>query len=247
MAVNYVTLDNLGRALQRYDNIFKQYSDDKMKSYIRAISFDDQTRKLKFYTVPAPVPAGTVPYLEVEIPEDTDELVSMFTVSGEEMQVPDTGKFKTYKIYQGTGANKHEILKINLEYDTVVQSGQVVVATPANPIVIGQTTYTDGKFLELTIKNDAQKVYIALTDIGAVYSEGNGIDIDAQNHISIEIDGNNANGLAVTNSGLKLNLAVAPDVSQSIAGSAGAMSAGDKEKLDSVTVATEAQIKALFD
>lgn len=247
MAENYITLSNLSRAMQRYDDNFKRFTDEKIKNYIRAITFDDETRLLKFYTIPAPIPAGTVPYLEVEIPETADELEELFSVSMVTPVVPDAGKFKTYVFYQGTGRNKIEIGRVNLEYDTVVESGVVVEATPQNPIVIGQTTYTSGKFLRLTIKNNVIPVYIALEDMGKTYVEGNGVDIDHNNVISIKLNLVNSNGLEVDSNGLKLNLAVAPDSDNNIQGSAGAMSASDKEKLDSIVVATSEQIQGLFD
>ena len=247
MAENYITVSNLGRAMERYDVNFKKYTDDKIKNYIRAITFDDETRLLKFYTIPAPITEGTIPYLTVEIPEDAEELMDTFAVSMETPVVPDEGKFRTYVFYQGTGEQKTEVGRVNLEFDTVVESGVVVEATPENPIVIGETTYTSGKFLRLTIKDNVQPVYIALEDIGKIYVNGNGIDIDQNDVISIEVNQNSANGLEVDSNGLKLNLAVAPDEENDIEGSAGAMSVEDKEKVDSITVATEAQIRALFD
>ena len=247
MSETYITLGNLSRAMERYDSTYKIYTDDRISKFIKAVSFDTEDNTLRFYTIPAPVPPGTVPYLEVEIPPDADELATLFDVSLEQKVVPDAGKFRTYEFFQGTGANKKSIGKINLEFDTVVESGVVVEATPQNPITINGVQYTEGKFLRLTIKNNVEPVYIALTDMGVLYQAGDGILIDQNNVIAINLDTSHANGLAVDNNGLKLNLAVAPDQAQGIAGSAGAMSAVDKGKLDSINVATEAQIKALFD
>lgn len=246
MAEVYITLNNLSRAMERYDKTYKIYTDDRIAKYIKAVSFDQNDHMLRFYTVPAPVPAGTVPYLQVEIPPDSDVLASLFDVSMEQKVVPDTGKFRTYEFFQGTGANKKSIGKVNLEYDTVVESGVVVEATPQNPIVIGDQTYTEGKFLRLTIKNSQLPVYIALTDIGSIYQEGNGISFDEHNVISIDLNSSSANGLAVDRNGLRLNLAIAADSDNSDPGANGAMAATDKEKLDSITVATEGQIRALF-
>lgn len=249
MAVQYVTMDNLGKAMERYGNTVKLYTNEQIKAYIKAIAYDTETHMLKFYTVPAPVPAGTVPYLEVNIGEGgggQEEYDELYTMSMEIPQVPDQGKFKTHIIYQGTGQHKTEIGRINLEYDTFVESGSVVTATPQNPIVIGGQTITDGKYLRLVIHNNSIPVYISLGDIGAVYAAGDGIQIDQNEEISIVIDSNNANGLAVGPNGLKLNLAVAPDSAHGIAGSAGAMSAQDKEILDSFSIATDAQIENLF-
>ena len=134
MAVQYVTMDNLGKAMERYGNTVKLYTNEQIKAYIKAVTFDDETNKLKFYTVPAPVPAGTEPYLEVEV---------------------GSGDFK--------------------------------------------------------------------------------------------IDTENANGLEVGADGLKLNLAVAPDAEHGVVGSAGAISAEEKAVLSSFSVATEQQIRDLFE
>ena len=58
------------------------------------------------------------------------------------------------------------------------------------------------------------------------YTGGNGIEVSSQNLISAKIDTANANGLAVTTAGFKLDLATTS--------TAGAMSAADKTKLDGI-------------
>lgn len=247
MATTYITLDNLSRAMERYDKTFKLYTDDRIKAFMHAITYDNQTRKLRFYDKPAPVPAGTQPFLEVTLPPDLDGLEDLFVVSLEQQAQPDQGKFRTYVMYQGQGADKTEIGRIQQEYDTAVTGGTVVEATPEHPIIIDGQSVTSGKFLRLTIKNQADPVYIALTDIGSVILPGDGISISQNNEISININSNHANGLAVDSNGLKMNMAEAPDATLGTLGSAGAMSASDKEILNSFSVATEAQIKSLFD
>lgn len=67
------------------------------------------------------------------------------------------------------------------------------------------------------------------------YTQGNGINISPENVISVVIAADNANGLAVDTSGLKLNLATTS--------AAGAMSAADKTKLD--TAISEEQLTAV--
>jgi len=233
--------------MERYDRTFKLYTDDRIKAFMHAITYDDQTRKLRFYDKPAPVPAGTQPFLEVTLPPDLEGLEDLFVVSLEEKAQPDQGKFRTYIMYQGTGDNKIEIGRIQQEYDTSVTGGTVVEATPEHPIIIDGQTVTSGKYLRLTIKNQLDPVYIALTDIGSVILPGDGISISQNNEISININSNHANGLAVDSNGLKMNMAEAPDEEQGTLGSAGAMSALDKEILNSFSIATEAQIKSLFD
>ena len=63
---------------------------------------------------------------------------------------------------------------------------------------------------------------------GVTYTEGNGIDIDSNNVVSVNVYSTNANGLSATANGLELATATAS--------TAGAMSAADKDKLDNADV-----------
>lgn len=65
---------------------------------------------------------------------------------------------------------------------------------------------------------------ISVDDLVDAYTGGNGIDIDGSNVVSVTIDSENANGLAVTSAGVKLPLATTS--------AAGAMSAADKTTID---------------
>lgn len=60
--------------------------------------------------------------------------------------------------------------------------------------------------------------------------------------LALLLDSENSNGLEVTENGLKLNLAVASDPENDIEGTAGAISAEDKKKLDCFQLATEQQV-----
>lgn len=153
MADIYITLDNLSKAMSRYDKTFKLYTDDRIVSFLKAIAYDDEENKIKIYDVPAPVPAGTIPIVEIPI---------------------------------------------------------------------------------------------APADAGKVYVEGDGIIISSDAEISINIDEANKHGLAIGENGLMLQLATAPNPDEGIVGNAGAMSAEDKARLDSLKIATESEVKALF-
>jgi len=247
MAIQYVTKDNL----VRYDNLVKMYIDTQTVSSIKTVTYDSQTNKLSFYKIDQPIPSGTTPYLEVSLgmPDGItlQEALDNLTVGLVEQQTPDQGMFKTYVLKQGLGTFETEVGKFSLPYDTVVQGGSVVTATTENPIIIDGQTVTEGKFLQLNIAHQTDPVYISFSDIGAVYTDGDGINIDSNAEISVVINSNKANGLAVTSNGIELNLATPSDESNSIQGSAGAMSVADKDKLDSIRIATDAEILALFD
>lgn len=59
-----------------------------------------------------------------------------------------------------------------------------------------------------TVKNYYFNKFSAFVDLsGVTYTEGNGIDIDSNNVVSVKIDTANANGLDVTASGVKLGTA----------------------------------------
>lgn len=58
--------------------------------------------------------------------------------------------------------------------DTAVSSGELVQATSSAPIKIGDTSYTSGDFLKLTIKNQTDPVYINVNELLNVYSGVNG-------------------------------------------------------------------------
>lgn len=74
------------------------------------------------------------------------------------------------------------------------------------------------------------------------YTAGNGIDIT--NHkVSTVVDSSNANGLSVGANGI--GLAPASASVSGVGGTAGAMTAADKEKLDNIESASDAEITAI--
>lgn len=126
---------------------------------------------------------------------------------------------------------------IDIPKDYLVKSAEIkTVSTPNVPytgaavgdkyidFVINTKDTTSGSGTE-------SHIYLPINDLAHVYTDGYGINISNADEISIEIDSNNANGLATTSSGLKLTPAT-----QS---AAGAMSANDKKKLDSIEEGAE--------
>ena len=145
------------------------------------------------------------------------------------------GYFATYYLTKD-GAQVGE--KINIPKDYLVKEAELlevaVTDTPYSGAVIGD------KYIDFTINTqaadeDERHIYLPVKDLVDVYTGGNGVNIDASNIVSVQIDAANANGLAVDSAGLKLNLATTS--------AAGAMSAADKTKLN--TAVSEEQLTAI--
>lgn len=128
--------------------------------------------------------------------------------------------------------------KINIPKDYLVKEAELLEVaatdTPYSGAVIGD------KYIDFTINTqasdeDEQHIYLPVKDLVDVYTGGNGININASNVVSVQIDAANANGLALGSAGLKLNLATTS--------AAGAMSAADKTKLN--TAISEEQLTAV--
>lgn len=171
------------------------------------------------------------------------------------------GYFATYQLNSVTEESGSEVLtpvgdKINIPKDYVVKEVTKVPLTvtaedkAAGGIFENDDDFQVGdKYIRFTVNvKDAATVadtymYINLNSLVDAYTGGNGIDISNSNVVSVKIDTANANGLATTANGLKLDLAVAADTAQGIAASAGAMSGADKTKLDGIETASDAEFK----
>ena len=160
------------------------------------------------------------------------------------LQTAATGYAATYQLYKNGAAIAGSV--INIPKDYLVKSGEVKSCTTANSPVSG---YKVGdKYIDFVINTAAgdgntSHIYLLVSDLVDTYTGGNGINISNQNVVSINIG--TANGLSVDGNGLSLATATTS--------SAGAMSAADKTKLNSCTVAsdfeeiTAAEIAALFE
>lgn len=102
---------------------------------------------------------------------------------------------------------------INIPKDLFVKEGKVVDNPTGQPA---------GKYIELTLQNQANPIYINVADLVDAYTPGNGIEISEANVISAKVVA--ANGLSVGASGIAMGLATTD--------AAGAMSSADKGKLD---------------
>lgn len=179
-----------------------------------------------------------------------DKCDERYTASGEavtytitRLDTPTSGYLASYQLYKNSTAVGDVI---NIPKDYLVKSGEVKSCTTANSPVSG---YKVGdKYIDFVINTAAgdgntSHIYLLVSDLVDTYTGGNGINISNQNVVSLNIG--TANGLSVDSNGLSLATATTS--------TAGAMSAADKTKLNSCTVAsdfeeiTAAEIAALFE
>gem|GEM_PF-7020090 len=85
---------------------------------------------------------------------------------------------------------------------------------------------------------NAEHIYLAVNELANVYTGGNGVII-TDSSVAVKVNAANANGLTVDENGLALAAATTT--------TAGAMSAADKSKLDSIKFATDEEVDAMLD
>ena len=85
---------------------------------------------------------------------------------------------------------------INIPKDLFVKEGKIVDNPSGQPA---------GKYIELTLQNQTNPIYINVADLVDAYTSGNGITISATNEVSAKVVA--ANGLSVGSSGIAMALA----------------------------------------
>ena len=110
--------------------------------------------------------------------------------------VKDTDSGDYAAIYHLTKDGVNTGAAINIPKDLFVKEGKIV----DNPV--GQPA---GKYIELTLQNQTNPIYINVADLVDAYTEGNGITISGTNEISAKVVA--ANGLSVGASGIAMALA----------------------------------------
>ena len=138
----------------------------------------------------------------------------------------ESGYLATYQLTKG-GSPVGE--KINIPKDFLVNSADILEVEEADQPYDGAEVgdlYIDFVVNSKNADGTATHIYLPVNELVDVYTGGNGIEVSPQSVISAKVDTANANGLEVTAAGFKLNLASTS--------TAGAMSAADKTKLDSV-------------
>ena len=129
--------------------------------------------------------------------------------------VKDTDSGDYAAIYHLTKDGVNTGAAINIPKDLFVKEGKIVDNPSGQPA---------GKYIELTLQNQANPIYINVADLVDAYTPGNGITISATNEVSAKVVA--ANGLSVGASGIAMALA---------SGTAnGAMSSAQFTKLDGI-------------
>lgn len=99
-------------------------------------------------------------------------------------------------IYHLTKDGTNTGAAINIPKDLFVKEGKVVDNPTGQPA---------GKYIELTLQNQTDPIYINVADLVDAYTPGNGITISATNVVSAKVVA--ANGLSVGTSGIAMGLA----------------------------------------
>ena len=231
-------LSALELALKKISKTAKGYTDDqidlsKVRMYVKATANTGflKTYILSFAKTQGEIVAGNT-IGEIDIPKD-------FLVKSS----------KLLTVEAGTGDNDGKFM--------VVKENNVAVATPyeAPATVTGAGSWMD---FVINTKGTTEAetdthISIDLSTFIDIYTNGNGLDLNnkvfsiklkqvnnadasglevSADGLAIKIDSSNANGLAITSAGLKLALAQAS--TNGAGGSNGAMSAQDKENLDTL-------------
>ena len=110
--------------------------------------------------------------------------------------VKDTDSGDYAAIYHLTKDGTNTGVAINIPKDLFVKEGKVVDNPSGQPA---------GKYIELTLQNQANPIYINVADLVDAYTPGNGITISATNEVSAKVVA--ANGLSVGTSGIAMGLA----------------------------------------
>ena len=110
--------------------------------------------------------------------------------------VKDTDSGDYAAIYHLTKDGANTGAAINIPKDLFVKEGKVVDNPAGQPA---------GKYIELTLQNQANPIYINVADLVDAYTPGNGITISATNEVSAKVVA--ANGLSVGTSGIAMALA----------------------------------------
>ena len=110
--------------------------------------------------------------------------------------VKDTDSGDYAAIYHLTKDGVNTGAAINIPKDLFVKEGKIVDNPSGQPA---------GKYIELTLQNQTNPIYINVADLVDAYTEGNGITISGTNEISAKVVA--ANGLSVGSSGIAMALA----------------------------------------
>ena len=177
--------------------------------------------------------------LAVQSKAEADKLSeSLAEYSVIKQETAEPGFIATYRL---TKDNTPVGEKINIPKDFLVKDVKLQEVTnedqPYTGAAVGEK-YID--FIINSKDNDAKTshLYLSVKDLVNAYTGGDGIVI-TDCRVALQLNNANANGLTVDENGLALSIATST--------TAGAMSAADKEKLDSITFAADEEVNAMLE
>lgn len=165
----------------------------------------------------------------------SEQLVAYSIVKQE---TAETGFIATYQLTRdGTAVGE----KINIPKDFLVKEVTLKDVETADQPYTGAKV--GEKYIDFIINAkdggaEESHLYLSVKDLVNVYTGGDGITV-TDSSIALKVNSANANGLTVDENGLALSAATST--------TAGAMSAADKIKLDSIQFATDEEVSAMLD
>lgn len=157
---NYVTQEELDERLDAMNFVTKQ----EMDAYVRGVvagylaamvpeAMEEVIGDLSDLTTDA---KGTIVAAINEVDGEIES--KSLTITADSIG---SESVKTYTFRQGDEV----IGYVDIPKDLVVSGGRVVTATPSSPIIIDGQTVTTGTYIELTISNQTEKIYINVRDL----------------------------------------------------------------------------------
>lgn len=173
------------------------------------------------------------------------------TYAIEEQGTAAEGYLKTYKLKKTVGSTTSYVGDaINIPKDFVVKSATLGTVTAADKEAGGkfhddEDFKVGDKYIDLEINTvdetaTSTHLYINVTTLIDIYTAGDGINVNAQNVISLNVV--QANGLSINASTKALELATVVASTNGAGGSNGAMTAAQAEKLAGVEDGAQANI-----
>lgn len=167
----------------------------------------------------------------------TEAVVELFDKAGvqsakkyiiQKAATAESGYAATYKLLLN-GEEIVDSVNINIPKDYLVKSASIAEAAEADKPVAGLAV--GDKYIDFVVNasddtGNESHIYLPVNELVDVYKNGNGIEIDGENNVSIKVNATLQNGLALSAEGLGLNLANET--------TAGAMSAAQVTKLKGI-------------
>ena len=154
---------------------------------------------------------NTLQAFQQEVEDRYQKKADVLQYTIKKQQNAETGFIATYQLFSvsadATPVETPVGEKINIPKDYLVKSVELLTCsvddTPVAGLVVGDK-YIDFVINTVNTDGNASHIYLPVQDLIDIYTGGNGITVSGGNVISLNIDSQNANGLSVDQSGLKI-------------------------------------------